>query len=344
MQKNELKIEYISVDELKPYEKNARHHTKKDIDLIKNSIYEFGMNDPIGVWKDNIIVEGHGRLEACKQLGMKTVPIVRLDHLTDEERRAYTLAHNRTAQMSTWDNRLVKSEIKDIFKVDMGKFGFDMQLDPNRYFGDARERTFGAYNLDLVPETLSSGFWQMPMLEAEDVVPDDLIGFKYAKTNESKSCGIHFYIDDYQFERVWNYPDRYVDILKQYQCILSPDFSLYMDMPMPMKIWNTYRNRQIGSFYQSEGIHVIPSVGWAEKETYQFCFEGLPKNATLSVSTVGVMRDEDALEVWKDGMTEMIKRLKPKRILVYGSEIPYDYGNVEVVYYRNKVMDKWRKK
>ena len=103
----ELKIEYIPVSKLKPYEKNARKHDSKSIEAIAASISEFGFDDPVGIWGDNFIVEGHGRVQAAKKLGMKSVPCVRLDHLTDEQRRAYGLAHNKTAEVSDWDFDLV---------------------------------------------------------------------------------------------------------------------------------------------------------------------------------------------------------------------------------------------
>lgn len=122
-----LKIEYLPIDELKPYEKNARKHQKKDIDSIIESIKEFGFDDPIGIWSDeNLIVEGHGRLLAAQRLGMSEVPCIRLDHLSDEQRKAYALAHNRTAELSSWIDDLVKSEIGDITDIDMSLFGFDV--------------------------------------------------------------------------------------------------------------------------------------------------------------------------------------------------------------------------
>ena len=118
----ELKIEYIPIKALKPYEKNTRKHQKKDIDNIAKSIEKFGMNDPIGIWKDNIIVEGHGRLFACKQLGMTDVPCVRLDHLTDEQRREYAIAHNATAELSEWDFDILPEELSEL---DLSAFDFD---------------------------------------------------------------------------------------------------------------------------------------------------------------------------------------------------------------------------
>lgn len=126
----ELKIEYMALDKLRPYEKNARKHQKADLSTIKASISEFGMSDPIGVWgKDNIIVEGHGRYLACKELGIEEVPVIHLDHLTDEQRRAYALAHNKTAEMSEWDFDLLGEELADILDIDMSDFGFDLSED-----------------------------------------------------------------------------------------------------------------------------------------------------------------------------------------------------------------------
>lgn len=120
-----LAIEYISVDEIKPYTGNARKHGEKDISAIVTSIEQFGFDDPIGIWSDeNIIVEGHGRLEAAKKLGMKEVPCIRLDHLDDEQRRAYSLAHNRTAELSEWDFGQLEAELSDI-DIEMQGYGFD---------------------------------------------------------------------------------------------------------------------------------------------------------------------------------------------------------------------------
>ena len=121
-----LKIEYLPCSELKPYENNARKHGKTDVEGIKASIKEFGFNDPIGIWKDNFIIEGHGRLLAAQELGMDKVPVIRLDELTDEQRRAYTLAHNKTAELSAWDFDMLKNELDNI-DIDMSEFGFEVQ-------------------------------------------------------------------------------------------------------------------------------------------------------------------------------------------------------------------------
>lgn len=119
-----LKIEYVAPSKLKEYKNNARQHGTVDVNAIAASITEFGFNDPIGIWQDEI-VEGHGRLLAAIQLGLKEVPIIRLDSLTDEQRRAYALAHNKTAELSKWNFDLVDAELAEIGNIDMSLFGFN---------------------------------------------------------------------------------------------------------------------------------------------------------------------------------------------------------------------------
>ena len=123
----ELKIEYLPIKALKPYEKNTRKHQKKDVDNIARSIEKYGMNDAVGIWgENNIIVEGHGRVLACKQLGITEVPCVRLDHLTDEQRREYAIAHNATAELSEWDLEILPDELADL---DFDGFDFDFGIE-----------------------------------------------------------------------------------------------------------------------------------------------------------------------------------------------------------------------
>lgn len=122
----QLKIEYLPVGDLKPYEQNARQHGEPDVEAIAASIREFGFDDPIGIWGDeNLIVEGHGRLLAAERLKIKQVPVIRLDHLTDEQRRAYALAHNKTAELSGWNFATLDSELAQIAEIDMSAFGFN---------------------------------------------------------------------------------------------------------------------------------------------------------------------------------------------------------------------------
>ena len=114
----ELKIEYLDKSQLKPYANNAKIHTAEQVEQIKNSIREFGFNDPIAVWGDNEIVEGHGRLLAVMEMDQfDQVPVIRLDQLSDEQRRAYMLAHNKLTMNTDFDIDLLNLELDDIVDI-----------------------------------------------------------------------------------------------------------------------------------------------------------------------------------------------------------------------------------
>lgn len=125
-----LKIEYIKKDDLKPYVNNAKIHTGEQVEQIKKSIREFGFNDPIAVWHENEIIEGHGRLLAVMEMSeIEDVPIIRLDELSDEQRKAYTLVHNKLTMNTDFDLQLLNLEPDDITDIDMTEFGFDLDFD-----------------------------------------------------------------------------------------------------------------------------------------------------------------------------------------------------------------------
>lgn len=122
----ELKIEYVPIGSIKPYKNNAKLHPKEQIEQIKKSMQEFGNIDPIGIWNGEI-VEGHGRYLAAKALQFETVPVIRLDELTDEQRKAYALVHNKLTMNSDFDLDILSDELDKIFDIDMSDFGFDSQ-------------------------------------------------------------------------------------------------------------------------------------------------------------------------------------------------------------------------
>jgi len=123
----ELKIVYLPPGELTPYEHNARKHAEEDLNVIKASIRENGFLDPIGIWGDNnLIVEGHGRQIAALEMGLESVPCIRLDHLTEAQRREYALVHNKSAELSGWDFTELEAELAELeMNFDMSEFGFD---------------------------------------------------------------------------------------------------------------------------------------------------------------------------------------------------------------------------
>ena len=123
-----MKIEKISIDKIKPYENNAKLHPPEQIEQIKKSIQEFGNNDPIAVDENNVILEGHGRLEALKQLEFNEAPIIRLTHLNEQQKKAYVLAHNKLTMNTGFDFDTLNLELDSISDFDMSDFGFALDF------------------------------------------------------------------------------------------------------------------------------------------------------------------------------------------------------------------------
>lgn len=340
-----MNIIQVSVDDLKPYKNNPRYNDDA-VEYVANSIREFGFKVPIVIDKNNVIVTGHTRLKAALELGLDTVPCIVADDLTDEQVKAFRLADNKVSEMAAWDFEKLDLELDGILDFDMEDFGFEFEEEdfspdpPNE-----RERTYNEYNLGDFQPTRCEGFYQMPVIQKCMYLPKDVISFNYVLNTDAFDKGVHFYIDDYQFERIWNEPYRYMERLKQFDCVLTPDFSLYMEMPIAMQIWNVYRSRLIGQIMQDFGMVVIPTLSWSNEDSFEFCFDGLEKNGSVSVSTVGVKHTQAAIDVWYRGMEEAMKRLEPKKILVYGGDVGFDYGDdVEVRYIGNHNTERIKKK
>lgn len=330
-----MHIEYIDIDELKPYPNNARKHGKKDVEAIVASIEEFGFDDPIGIWsEENVIVEGHGRYQAAKSLGYTQVPVIRLDHLTDEQRKAYGLAHNKTAELSSWDFDLLDVELDDIEDIDMTDFGFefvDEWLEHEKNAEVTQDRVERILNLDkaVFPGV---GPYDIPILKPVYELPEitEWIGFNYVLSDEDpKGKAVHFFIDDYQFERLWNNPEKYVEKLREYVCVATPDFSPFADMPMVCQLYNHYRKHWVGAFLQSNGVTVIPTIRASRDErSLKWYLDGEPQEGIVLMSSMWTSQ-EDSLEYFKKEYNKMVKTLNPCKIFLYGNEVEGLKGNIE---------------
>ncbi|MPM50349.1 hypothetical protein SDC9_97088 [bioreactor metagenome] len=126
---------------------------------------------------------------------------------------------------------------------------------------------------------MGKGILKMPnvpkaSLSKEDLDGLRLIGFDKVKHDKDEHYNrmVHFFLYDYKFEDVWKQPDNYVDTLKKYKAVLTPDFSMYIEMHPIMQIYNTFRNRWIGAYYAKQGIKMIPTVNWGLDNTFAFLF------------------------------------------------------------------------
>lgn len=336
-------IVYKKLSELKPYEKNPRKNDKA-VKFVENSIREFGFKVPIVIDKDGVIVCGHTRYKASKNLNMGEVPCIVADDLTEEQLNAFRLADNKVSEKAEWDFELLNEEIENIFSFDMEDFGFEFLTEEEHQKNkDKPLEIANKFNMFEFDKDRTEGAFEMPILEPVDYVPDRLVGFNYAKSSTEFDFGIHFYLDDYQFERVWNDPHKYIDLLNKFDCVLTPAFSVYYDMALPIKVFNTFRGKLLGQMMQDRGLTVIPTVYWGDVETYDYSFDGLPENSTLSIYSMNYNLDEETHRIKRNGLIELLKRKKPKNLLIYGNgkEITdVDFGKTNVFYYKNEVTER----
>ena len=125
---DKLKIEYVDINNIKPYKKNPRKN-EDAIPYVMESIKQFGFKNPVILDKDNVIVAGHTRIESAKRLGITEIPCIYADDLTDEQIKAFRLADNKVAEIAEWDIDLLNTELDDILNIDMSDFGFDLDLE-----------------------------------------------------------------------------------------------------------------------------------------------------------------------------------------------------------------------
>ena len=171
----------------------------------------------------------------------------------------------------------------------------------------------------------------MPVIKKTKLDLDDIEFIGYDKLNEGQTDKIvHFFLDDYKFEVLWKDPEPRVEKLKEYRAILSPQFSMYTEMPVAVQIHQTFKNRWCGAYFQSKGLKVIPSLIWGEADTFWFSFDGVDEGSVVAVSTVG-MRTEKQL--FMAGYKEMLRRIKPKAIICYGEPFREMEGKLIVVDY-----------
>lgn len=173
------------------------------------------------------------------------------------------------------------------------------------------------------------GKYGIPEIKPTSYKGSEFIPFNYAKSwKDRKGKGVHFFVDDYQFNRLWNAPDRYIDMLAEFECVMSPDFSTYTDFPKAIQIYNHYRKHWVGAYLQMHGIDVIPTISWSNKESFEWCFDGEPEGSTVAISSVGCMKNKEANKLFVGGYKEMVKRLQPETIIFYG-QIPDEcMGNI----------------
>lgn len=169
--------------------------------------------------------------------------------------------------------------------------------------------------------------------------PEDIkmLGFNYAtnpETKDKEKQWVHFFLPDCRFQQVWNNPDAYIDCFKQYKGIVTPNFSMYTSMPLSMQIFNCYRQAFMCAYYQQHDIKVLPAPCWVDEYSYDWCFDWVPKNSAVVISTVGCLQNRESYRLFLKGYEKMCEVCEPFQVIVYG-HVPKELSTITPEYYRH---------
>ena len=165
----------------------------------------------------------------------------------------------------------------------------------------------------------------LPISEENGEKPQ-MIGFNLAaRFAHPGDVGVHFFLKDYQFTRLWTSPDIYTPMLERFRFVCTPDFSMFTDYPLAIQIYSHYKKHWLGAYWQAHGMTVVPTISWSDERSYGWCFDGDPVNGTVAVSSVGTQMNAATKTLFLRGFERMIDRLSPRIILFHGDippEIP----------------------
>jgi hypothetical protein len=167
------------------------------------------------------------------------------------------------------------------------------------------------------------GKYDLPLIAHQEISLHDLKLIRFSSiVKDEKSdldATVHFFEFDDRFDEVWRNPQCYLSEIKQYKQVLSPDFSMYTTMSLALQIFNTFRSRWCGAFWQMNGLVVIPTVSWSDEWSYEFCFDGIEQGTIVAVSTIGCA---DSKRLFLGGFAKMCEKIKPKKVICYAK--PFD--------------------
>ena len=152
------------------------------------------------------------------------------------------------------------------------------------------------------------------------------------ETPEYKKYGVHFFVDDFRFTGIFSHPHTTVDKYSQYAFLMTPDFSLYGEMPRWRQIESIGKNRWIGAYWQSKGLLIIPTISWSDYVSYDYCFDSVDQGCVVAIGMIGCKHEKRA---FLSGYNEMLIRINPEAIICFGDPYPEMEGNVIAVNYKS---------
>lgn len=179
-------------------------------------------------------------------------------------------------------------------------------------------------------ELKTTGKYQIPIIAKQKIDFDEISLLSYVNTKnadkENSYKTVHFFTHDWHFDKVYDNAYEEVEKLKQYYALLSPDFSMFVDMPIALQLYSVFKNRWCGAYWQSLGLKVIPTVSWGDERSFDFCFKGVEKGSTVAVCTYYRENDEQSFML---GYNKMLEVIQPSAILCYDEPFKAMKGNIK---------------
>lgn len=183
--------------------------------------------------------------------------------------------------------------------------------------------------LNMTERLYSDNGLGIPLITKETELPGVLMPYRtrlnedVVLSREPYSVALHFFLEDYRFESVWHTARKAAVYVERIGFALSPDFSVYRDWPLAAQLWNVYRNRWCGAYWQSHGVKVIPTVSWSTEESYTFSFLGVEQGSAVAISSVGVdLTDDYERSLFVSGCRAMVETLEPCAVLLQAELFP----------------------
>lgn len=195
------------------------------------------------------------------------------------------------------------------------------------------------FSPELVENAVFDGLFEMPLIRRNKnmIIPLGLIPYSQCNKPGHEDDHVMFYEHDFYFKDIFTNPYRALEKVREFSGVITPDCSLYYDMPLSLQIFNTYRNRQFGHFLQENGVYTIPNVRWGDERSYSeivkdecpFAFLGIEKYSTVAIGTYGCAKSRMEKYHLRNGLEAMLDIIQPENVLVYGAMPPDVFQNLK---------------
>ena len=347
------KIEKRKLADLKPHPKNPRQFTEKGMKDLENSIKSIGFMQPININQDGTILSGHGRTLKLKEMGEVEVDVYVPDRMLTpkQEEEVLVRANANTAGKWDWDLLANNFELAEINDWGLEVPDMEIEAEEDLEEEDSKEEEQGikednvlqynsfalfgrhnAYDIPLLKENMlfdgdiDDLFFDKSQLE-DDFQSKTMLCLEGGRVSLKKydfalkNNIVGFFADDFRFEKVWNNAIELMEFYKENEvkALLTPNFSLWADEPLPFQILSTYKTQWCGRFWQEAGMKVVPTLNFSTKESYDFCFLGVPKETPLVFFQVRNPANQKEIDIALQGIEKAHKIINFKKAYFYGA-------------------------